>query len=51
MNELHALVDFENVQPSIEEVEKLAPGSRTFGCSMGYIRKSRRINGPWAMAG
>ena len=26
MNEIHALVDFENVQPSFEELGKLAPG-------------------------
>jgi hypothetical protein len=26
MKELHALVDFENVQPSLEALAKLAPG-------------------------
>ncbi len=26
MNELHALVDFENVQPTLDELDKLAPG-------------------------
>ena len=26
MKELHALVDYENVQPTLEELEKLAPG-------------------------
>ena len=26
MNELHALVDFENVQPTLDELTKLAPG-------------------------
>jgi hypothetical protein len=26
MKELHALVDYENVQPTLDELEKLAPG-------------------------
>ena len=26
MKELHALVDFENVQPTLDELTKLAPG-------------------------
>jgi hypothetical protein len=26
MKELHALVDFENVQPTLESLAKLAPG-------------------------
>jgi hypothetical protein len=38
MKELHALVDYENVQPTLEELAKLAPGfTDAAGGGCGFV--------------